>query len=247
MYSNKPPPKPITAQEEKEVHVAFEFLCDYPKKVKIKEEIQDIDSWIQANKAKSNQFGYEEPTDMIKQSLARKDTLLKELEAIKNKPDKKVSCDDVYEILKFMNHKTSRKEVEEMVWEVDENLDGYLDWNEFRLFFNRNLIDQTGLEPSRMFNLTQFLIYDKNHNGHASVDETMNLLYARYGRAVMEQKLKELFGEDMHEFGRQGGEITFSQYVLSVERVQLNMFFETNLGRRVKGYDKEKAAATGKK
>ena len=30
------------------------------------------------------------------------------------------------------------------------------------------------------FNLTQFLIYDTNHNGLVSVDETMNLLYARY-------------------------------------------------------------------
>ena len=56
----------------------------------------------------------------------------------------------------------------------------------------------------------------------------------------MEQKLKELFGEDMHEFGRQGGEINFSQYLQSVERVQLNMFLETNSGKRAKGFAKEK-------
>jgi hypothetical protein len=29
----------------------------------------------------------------------------------------------------------------------------------------------------------------------------------------MEVKLKELFGEDMHETGRQGGEITFSKFL----------------------------------
>ena len=68
----------------------------------------------------------------------------------------------------------------------------------------------------------------------------MNLLYARYGRSVMEQKLKELFGEDMHEFGRQGGEITFSQFLKSVERTQKNMFLETNRGRQLKGAEKEK-------
>lgn len=50
----------------------------------------------------------------------------------------------------------------------------------------------------------------------------------------MEQKLKELFGENMQEFGRQGGEIPYSQYIKSVERVQLNMFLETNAGRKAK-------------
>ena len=50
----------------------------------------------------------------------------------------------------------------------------------------------------------------------------------------MEQKLKELFGEDMHEIGIQGGEINYSAYIRSVERVQINMFLETNRGRKVK-------------
>lgn len=78
--------------------------------------------------------------------------------------------------------------------------------------------------------MTQFLLYDEDYNGLVSVDETMNLLYARYGRNIMEQKLKELFGENMHEFGRQGGEITFSLFVDSMNRVQWNKFLDTNLG-----------------
>ena len=81
-----------------------------------------------------------------------------------------------------------------MLWEVDEDLDQCLNWTEFKLMFTRNILDATGLEPARMYNLTQFLIYDHNENGMVSVDETMNMLYARYGRATMEIKLKELFG-----------------------------------------------------
>ena len=80
----------------------------------------------------------------------RRDEIEKELEFIKNKTDKKVTAADVTEMFKFLNYKVGKHEVEEMLWEVDENLDGCLDWNEFRLMFNRNVLDQTGLEPNRM-------------------------------------------------------------------------------------------------
>lgn len=61
----------------------------------------------------------------------------------------------------------------------------------------------------------------------------------RHGRNVMEQKLKELFGEDMHEIGIQGGEINYSQFIRSVEKVQVSMFLETNRGRKAKKAFKE--------
>lgn len=47
----------------------------------------------------------------------------------------------------------------------------------------------------------------------------------------MESKLKELFGEDMHETGRQGGEITFSKFLKAVETVQMGSFLSTTKGR----------------
>ena len=54
-----------------------------------------------------------------------------------------------------------------------------MDWIEFKLMFIRNLNDRTGLEPSRLFHLAQFMIYDVNNNGMVSVDETMNTLFNR--------------------------------------------------------------------
>jgi hypothetical protein len=60
----------------------------------------------------------------------------------------------------------------------------------------------------------------------------------------MEQKLKELFGEDMQEMGTGGGEITFDEFVTAVERVQLNKFLETNAGRKAKDLQKLAASFT---
>lgn len=150
---------PITPQEEKEIHLAFERLCDFPIKVKLIQEKMDIDAWIEADRAKSNQYGYVEPVAFIKKSLARKEEIDKEIEALKNKPDMKVCANDVVEMFKFLNYKATRKEVEEMIWEVDENLDGFVDWPEFRLMFNRNVIDQSGLEPNRMVSFPAFLLF----------------------------------------------------------------------------------------
>lgn len=42
-----------------------------------------------------------------------------------------------------------------MIWEVDENLDGYVDWEEFQLMYFRNMHDTTGLEPFELFNIVQ--------------------------------------------------------------------------------------------
>jgi hypothetical protein len=75
----------------------------------------------------------------------------------------------------------------------------------------------------------------------------MYLCFHRYGRTVMEQKLKELFGEDMHEIGIQGGEITYTQFLKSVERVQVNMFLETNKGRKARKAFREYEANSKKK
>lgn len=225
-------PIPMTSQEEKEIHRVFELLCDYQEKAKVRQEQSDIEQWVAAHRSRSFHDAVSEAS--LVTTLNRLEEVKLQLQLIEQRPDKRISAGDVMEMMKWLKQKASRKEVEEMVWEVDENLDGFLDWAEFRLMFNRNIMDRSGLEPSRMYNLTQFLIYDKNNNGFVSVDETMNLLYARFGRSVMEQKLKELFGEDMHEFGLEGGEIPFHRYLTAVERVQLNMFLETNRGKKAK-------------
>lgn len=60
----------------------------------------------------------------------------------------------------------------------------------------------------------------------------------------METKLKELFGENMHETGREGGEITFSEFLQSVEKVQMQVFWSTTKGKIVSSKNKRAMSTT---
>ncbi len=86
----------------------------------------------------------------------------------------------MFEWLSSISMATATKaEVHDMIWEVDENLDQCVDWEEIQLMFLRNANDLTGLEPSKLYNMVQFMMYDISNSGTVSVDEAMNMLYSR--------------------------------------------------------------------
>ncbi len=103
-----------------------------------------------------------------------------------------------------------------MIWEVDESLDNQIDWEEFQLMFKRNIADKSGLEPFQLFNVVQFLMYDKDFSGEVSVDETMHMLFSRYGKEKLESEMKALFGDRLTTDG--DGELTFLDYLHAVNK-----------------------------
>lgn len=240
-------PVPITSQEERELRRVFDLLCDYQKKINLKDQIRIIqaNSYMAKISAQMDSRITANSKELEQQETAAQneiDALLQQQVDLETNPDKKISVPDVHCMLKRLKVKMAKKDVQEMVWEVDDDLDQCLNWTEFRLMFTRNIMDNCGLEPSKMFNLTQFLIYDHNGNGRVSVDETMNMLYARYGRVKMETKLKELFGENMHETGREGGEISYQEFIRAVEKVQVQAFWGTTMGMIVASKTKKDLA-----
>jgi hypothetical protein len=61
------------------------------------------------------------------------------------------------------------------------------------------------------------MIYDQDCSGTVSVDETMEMLYTRYGKTNLEQKMTELFGADMKSADGDG-ELSFWEYLDAVKR-----------------------------
>jgi len=111
--------------------------------------------------------------------------------------DGKVDAAELMAELDFLCHKVKRDEAELMIWEVDDDADQCVDWEEFRTMFYRTRDDDTGCEPRKLFNVVEFLMYDKNISGSIDLDETVTLLYQRYGKEPVDEKVKELFvGDD---------------------------------------------------
>mmetsp|Transcript_22502 Transcript_22502/g.38473 ORF Transcript_22502/g.38473 Transcript_22502/m.38473 type:complete len:218 (+) Transcript_22502:51-704(+) len=131
---------------------------------------------------------------------------------IDKKGDGKIDTQELIQELDFLGHKVSEKEAALTIWEVDDDNDGCVDWDEFRTMFYRVRDDTTGCEPRKLFNVVDFLMLDKNHSGAVDMDECVTLLWSRYGREVVEENLKAMKKENTFEMADAANEknINFS-------------------------------------
>jgi len=124
--------------------------------------------------------------------------------------DKKITPDELYDYLKKdLGYKCGRGTVEDMLWEVDEDCDGAIDWEEFKAMFHRVRHDKSGWEPRRLFNVVEFMMHDKDGSGSIDMDECMEVLFRRFGRDSLEKKVNEFMSHDMDR----DKEINFGEFV----------------------------------
>ena len=88
-------------------------------------------------------------------------------------------------------------QVEDMIWEVDEDCDKMVCWEEFKLMFERCRSDKTGLEPRKLFNVVEFMMHDKDQSGSIDMDECMEILFRRFGKDQLEERTNEFFKHDI--------------------------------------------------
>lgn len=91
----------------------------------------------------------------------------------------------MYEELGYKPRKQTEygvSEVEDIIWEVDEDANGYIDWENFVQMYIRCRKDKSGKEPTRLYNLIEFMVCDKDGGGTMSEDECMEILFHRFGQ-----------------------------------------------------------------
>ena len=128
------------------------------------------------------------------------------------KGDGKLDDAELLEHLKFLGFPATKSTVAtvgDMIWEVDEDRDGCVSWEEFRTMFQRVRADKSGWEPKKLFNLVEFMMHDKDASGTIDREECMEILFRRFGRDLLEEKVDEFMQND--EDG--DNTITFTEFL----------------------------------
>jgi calmodulin len=120
--------------------------------------------------------------------------LRKAFERLDARGDGKIDAEELFRLFQRLDHKASKFEVEDIIWEVDDDGDKCINWTEFQAMYRRCRNDRSGYEPRRLFNVVEFLMNDKDANGTVSVEEAMQILFLRSGRGLLDSQLEEIFG-----------------------------------------------------
>ena len=124
------------------------------------------------------------------------ESLRRVFEALDRNKVGKVGFKELNDQLVKLDYRAKRVEVEDMIWEVDEDCDHHVSWDEFKLMFHRCRNDRTGLEPRKLFNVVEFMMHDKDSSGTIDMDECMEILFRRFGKEQLEARVNEFMTND---------------------------------------------------
>ena len=82
-------------------------------------------------------------------------------------------------VIRTLCHEFAKDELDNMIWEVDENFDGYISEKEFENMYKKCISDDKEEEGKKLFYLIQFLMYDKDEKHEITVEDTLEILCAR--------------------------------------------------------------------
>mmetsp|Transcript_42016 Transcript_42016/g.108150 ORF Transcript_42016/g.108150 Transcript_42016/m.108150 type:complete len:193 (-) Transcript_42016:303-881(-) len=147
--------------------------------------------------------------------------LRKVFDDLDTKKDGKLDAEEIKQRLEDLGYKSQKvtdygnSEAEDMIWEVDDDCDGKLSWEDVESLFVRCRQDKTGFEPKRLFNLLEFMLHDKDSSGKVDMDECMEILFHRFGKEALEQLTDEFFAADDGD-----KELDFNEFMQTIRKSQ---------------------------
>ncbi|PSC72095.1 outer dynein arm-docking complex subunit 3 isoform B [Micractinium conductrix] len=119
-------------------------------------------------------------------------------EALDANHDDLICADELRAYFESAGHKAKKTEVEDMIWEVDEDCDGLVKWPEFQAMWQRCREDKAGTEPRGLYNVVLFLLHAKEcgvgGEQRMALEEAMKITYLRVGKESLDAQLAAVFG-----------------------------------------------------
>lgn len=111
-----------------------------------------------------------------------------------------------------------------MIWEVDDDCDGFVDWEEFQKMYERCRNDDGGNEPRSLFNIALFAMHatstsdgDRN-DGRSCViraDDLYKMMYFKAGADGVETQMNDVF--QLHDVNS-GRVVKIQEFLTCLER-----------------------------
>jgi hypothetical protein len=117
-----------------------------------------------------------------------------------------------------------------MIWEVDEDLDHMVSWDEFRLMYEYEQLpslyfcnslnmyqrvrsDKTGLEARKLYNVVDFVMHDNDVDGYVTLDECFAIMFMRHGKNFGEEDIKKLFASANSASAGHGNRVSYDDFL----------------------------------
>ena len=121
----------------------------------------------------------------------------------RKKNRKKFSKKALRKVIPTLCEEYAKDDLDTMIWEADQNLDGYVSEKEFENLYKKCITDEKTEETKKLFYLIQFLMYDKDEKHTITVEDTLEILCARYPNNV-DQVIDSIFDVDTGEKDAKG-------------------------------------------
>ena len=208
----------LQQSEKSRLNYVFNQLCELEQEKssdddsKSKKYLREINE-----KAKKKQMKFEKSKFRGKlEAKNKKNYKMKDDEDMEEKKEKKsnkrFSRKALRKIIRKLCNEFAKDELDYMIWEADENLDGYVSEDEFENMYKKCISDENEEEGKKLFYLIQFLMYDKDEKHEITVEDTLEILCARHQNNV-DQVLDSIF--DIEKIDKNGKKRKIKRETLS--------------------------------
>ena len=192
----------IKSSEQVRLNAVFDQFCAYEEEPSSDEDSKEklykkkIEERANAKKMKQPKSTFVSQTMKKTQKKTAKkfkeDDDDQEQEEKEKAHKKKFSFKALRKTIRNLCDEYAKDEIEQMIWEVDENSDGYVSEKEFTDMYKKCIVDEKEEEAKKLFYLVQFLMYDKENKHYITVEDTLEILCAR-NQAQMDANIDAIF------------------------------------------------------